>query len=154
MLILSNSRPSTQLGAGLIEVMISLLLLGVGLLGIMSMQTRSLNLNQQAYLSSQATSLIRDMSDRMRANSTAANDYLFNYGSSVPTAADCTSANCSESQLAEWDVSQWLGSVQALLPQGDAEIIAQGDGYLISVEFDLDQGEENELTEVSVRVQL
>jgi len=154
MLSAYHRQKSAQIGAGLIEVMVALLLLGIGLLGIMNMQTRSLNLNQQAYLHSQATGLLRDISDRMKANRTAADSYLINYGSSVSSSTDCTSTNCEINQLADWDVNQWLGSVQAILPQGDAEIISQGEGYLISIEFDANQGTEDQLTEVSTTVRL
>jgi len=41
-------RRTKQQGAGLIEVMVALLILGIGLLGILNMQTQSLNLNQEA----------------------------------------------------------------------------------------------------------
>jgi len=143
-----------QAGGGLSEVMVGLVLLGVGMLGIMNKQTQAWNLNQQAYLQSQATSLVRDIADRMKANPDAAASYLIDYGASASSGTDCTSTDCSQAELAGWDLSQWLGAVAATLPQGDGEIVSQADGYLISIEFDADRAEANELTEVSVFVRL
>jgi len=55
-------------GFTLIEVLISVLILGIGILGVLNLQTRALMDNQDAYLRTQAIFLAYDMSDRIRAN--------------------------------------------------------------------------------------
>ena len=55
-------------GFTLIEVLVSMVIMAVGLLGLAGLQTLSLRDNQDDYLSSQATALAYEMSDRIRAN--------------------------------------------------------------------------------------
>ena len=55
-----------QAGASLFEVLIALFILGVGLLGVISLQAESLKLNQQASSSTQALLLANDMAERIR----------------------------------------------------------------------------------------
>lgn len=59
-----------QQGLSLIEVMISIIILGVGLLGLVGLQTRSIIMNQSAYYRSVAADLASDLADRIRANRT------------------------------------------------------------------------------------
>jgi len=55
-------------GFSLIEVLIAVLILSFGLLGLAGLQTNSVQQNQSAADSSQATFLAADALDRMRAN--------------------------------------------------------------------------------------
>ncbi|WP_257286032.1 type IV pilus modification protein PilV, partial [Endozoicomonas sp. SESOKO1] len=59
-------------GVGLIEVLISLLVITIGILGMAGVHSSSLQYNQSAYVQSQATFLATDMLDRIQANSTLA----------------------------------------------------------------------------------
>ena len=55
-------------GFTLIEVLISMVILAIGLLGLAAMQTISLRDNQDAHYYQQATLLAYEMQDRIRAN--------------------------------------------------------------------------------------
>lgn len=57
-----------QRGFYLLEVLVSLLVLAIGLLGIAALQAQGLRNNHDAYTRSQATMLAYDIIDRMRAN--------------------------------------------------------------------------------------
>lgn len=59
-----------QLGISLIEVMVSVMILGLGLLGLAALQARSVIMNQSSYYRSIAADLSADLSDRIRANRT------------------------------------------------------------------------------------
>ncbi len=61
-----------QRGMTLIEILVTVLVLAVGLLGMASLTVGSLKNNQGAFLRTQATILAYDMADRMRANSAEA----------------------------------------------------------------------------------
>lgn len=61
-------RIRSQAGVGLIEVLVSLLVLSIGLLGLAALQAQSLRFTTDAYLRSQATVLASDIIDRIRAN--------------------------------------------------------------------------------------
>ncbi len=62
-----------QEGMTLIEVLVALLILGVGLLGAASIQLNALKYTDSARMTSQASFIAYDMMDRIRAN--AAADY-------------------------------------------------------------------------------
>ena len=71
-----NSRSSMDRAAGvarqsgttLIEVLITLLVLAIGLLGVVAMQGFSLQANQVSYVRTQATNLAYELADHARAN--------------------------------------------------------------------------------------
>ena len=58
----------TQSGFSLIEVLVSILVLMVGILGVAAMQMVSFQTNQSAYARSHAIYIAQDIFDRMRAN--------------------------------------------------------------------------------------
>ncbi len=55
-------------GMTLVEVLVTLVIISVGLLGVAAMQLATVRNNQDAYVRSQAAVLAGDMLDRMRAN--------------------------------------------------------------------------------------
>jgi len=127
-------------GFTLVEVLISVLVLGMGMLGIINLQSRALMDNQDAYLRSQAIFLAYNMSDRIRANAdewrVGVTD-LSNYPVSfVPAYRFCstydpnvsslvavanppaTPANCTDTQVAAYDAYRWTADVVDMLPNG------------------------------------
>jgi len=65
----SSSRISyRQRGVGLLEVMIAVLVLGVGVLGVLALQTVALKNTDSSAMSSQATVQVYAMFDLLRAN--------------------------------------------------------------------------------------
>lgn len=67
-MIPGRSPHPRQSGTTLIEVLVTLVVLSIGLLGVAAMQTFSLQSNQKAHYRSQATALIAEISDHARAN--------------------------------------------------------------------------------------
>ncbi len=129
-------------GFSLIEVIVSVFILAVGVLGIASMQTASIKMNQGAFHQSQANILINDIFDRMRANRDAflAGDYDdANTANDVPAAQACitSAAGCTSSQLALQDIreitaylrdiSNQGNSFAALIPDGNARVVRDTD---------------------------
>lgn len=70
-------RRARQHGFTLIEVMVTILVLAVGLLGLAGMNARILNGQFEAYQRAQAMLLVGDMVNRLRANPEAARAGLF-----------------------------------------------------------------------------
>jgi len=60
---------SNQAGVGLIEVLITVLVLSTALMALAALQTRSLQYNSSAYLRSQANIIAYDIIDRIRVSS-------------------------------------------------------------------------------------
>lgn len=142
-------------GFTLIEVLVAALVLGVGLLGLVSLQAKALQYNQQAYLYSQASFLVSDIVERMRVNSSVVDQYTIDFndpGAGVSTDL-CVAGNCTAAQLADWDVTVWKTSLEDSLPDGDGAIVRQGDQYLITVQFDDSRGGETPW-ELTVAVQI
>lgn len=111
-----------QTGVTLIEVLVTLLLVSIGLIGSFAMQARAVQDNQSAYYRSQAVNMATDMADRIRLNSSAATTY----DDVVPTSTiQNFTANGQDSAavaLAKRDIRTWLEWVQASLPSGRAQI--------------------------------
>lgn len=107
----------------MVEILVTVIVFSIGLLGIIGMQATGLRNNTTAYNRSQATILAYDLADRARANPLGAASY--NYTSSLPTAtvAACqTTSGCSNSQMAQYDVYNWLQDLAAGLPAGTGTI--------------------------------
>lgn len=138
-----NNFPfALQKGATLIEVMVAVLVLGIGLLGILSLQGRSLQYSQQAYSYSQATILSQDIAERIRANpdEDARERYQINFGADANAATDCSQATCTTIQMARWDLSTWQDDVEELLPNAETQIEEIDDNvYLIQILYEVDR---------------
>jgi type IV pilus assembly protein PilV len=64
-----------QKGFTLIEVLVTLFILAIGLLGLAGLLFEGMRNNQGSYLRTQASIMAYDMADRMRANSDQASGY-------------------------------------------------------------------------------
>lgn len=100
-------------GFTLIESLVALLIMSVGLLGVAALQLASLQANHGAFQRTQATFLIQDIVDRMRANRDAALAGLYDieFGDAPATTPATT---------AETDVAAWRARLLATLPAGAA----------------------------------
>lgn len=111
-------------GFGLIEVLVSMFILAVGLLGVASMQVSSIKMNQGAYHRSQANILMTEILDRIRLNKNA---YLegnyddFNTDITAPGNQDCIiqDSGCSKEKLALQDIREFNGFFNDINGLGD-----------------------------------
>ena len=120
-------------GFSLIEVLITMLILAIGLLGIAAMQLRGLQYNQDAYMRSQINLLAYDIADRMRLNSANAADYVADYN--VPTAmpGGCVQATAQD---AANDLACWHQQVFGAIPPGsNANITVAGNLYTVTLSW-------------------
>lgn len=108
-----------QKGIGLIEVLIALLVLAVGILGLVGMQLNAKRAGFEATQRSVATSLARDILERMRSNPTQLDVYAaaatnLDVDAYTGTAGtDCTAtAGCTPAELAAWDMWDWIKMIQ------------------------------------------
>ena len=96
-----------QRGFTLIEVLISMVILAIGLLGLAAMQAISLRDNQDAYYYQQATLLAYEMQDRIRGNNVA------NWEAVTIGTGDCTKdAPCDGQTMANNDYGYWEDMVK------------------------------------------
>ena len=152
-----DSHPATVRGFTLLEVMISLVVLAIGVMGVIGLQTATYQQLQTSQNFSTAAMLASDMADRMLANQE--NVLATAYVHSAPPAepdTDCTTAACTTpAQLAAYDVWRWqtelLGrdaddddddddsKIPGSLPNASGEVTTNADGdYIIVVRWDDD----------------
>lgn len=100
-------------GLTLIEVLVAILMIGIGLLGIAGLQTSAVTNNYLAYQSTQAVMLAESMADRMRANMTGLDSYILAAGDLPAATTNCASEQCTPDELALWDMSIWVAAISA-----------------------------------------
>jgi len=108
-----TSSPRRVSGVSLIEVMISVLILGVGMLGIAAMQTTALRNNQSAMSRSQVVMQTYTILDAMRANRDVALLGNYNTGGMMCTAP-------TGGSLVEKDQALWIGSLKSTISDADS----------------------------------
>ena len=127
----THPSPHSQKGVGLIEVMIAVLIMGVGLLGIAAMQATALRNNQSALERTQATIQSYSILDAMRANRTAALADEYNL------AKTCTAP--AAGTLAQTDLNRWITSLKTTLGDNAGScgtIACEAGTCLITVQWD------------------
>ncbi|MDH3266385.1 MAG: type IV pilus modification protein PilV, partial [Gammaproteobacteria bacterium] len=100
-------RRQSQSGFTLIEVLVSVLVLSIGLVGVAALQGVSLKNTQSAFMRSQATALAYDLADRMRANVLSARLGLYDPGTAAAVAACKSTTGCTPQDMAKHDLAEW-----------------------------------------------
>ena len=129
-----------EAGATLIEVLVAILLVSVGLLGIAGLSGATFNYNKVSQLRLTGIALVNDFADRARVNvygydrggySVALTRNFSTPPVTVPPAnlnldpSDPANSIAIADALAAADVDQFLRSVRARLPQGDAVVVSR-----------------------------
>jgi type IV pilus assembly protein PilV len=97
-----NNAIGLQRGVGMLEVLITLLVLSIGLLGMAALQARGQQAEMESYQRAQALILLEDMSNRMNANRVARDCYIGTYG----TGSGFAGTGCdtrTNADLLAWD---------------------------------------------------
>lgn len=128
-----------QQGVGLLEVLISVLVLSIGLLGAAALQTQALRTSADAQYFQRATQLANDYLERIRANRTNIVDYAL--AKQTPA---CSSPTLNGSVAAQ-DKLLWLSQIACQLPDGSAEVKVQGQQVQILINW-FDRAESNTTT--------
>lgn len=105
-----------QRGVGLIEVLVTLLILSTALITLTSLQNRSLQFNQMAYFRSQANIMAYDILDRIRLNRSNLNAY------NVTLAAFSGGTTPAAGNMAATDIFQWRQGIDTRIPGGQGGI--------------------------------
>jgi len=113
--ISSFSVVSANRGFSMIELLVAVLVMGIGVLGITGLQMVSLQNNRGALMRAEAVELAYDMMDRIRANpigtppGNAYNGVALGDTPAAPT--NCNAGNCTEAQMAGFDLAVWKCSL-------------------------------------------
>lgn len=134
-----RAAPAGQIGAGLLEVMIAVLIMGIGLLGIAAMQAVALRNSQSSMERTQAVIQSYAILEAMRANRVAVIAGEYNRALVCdPPAAVAT--------LAQADVNAWIGSLEQTLgdsPNTCGTIACNGADCTVTVQWNDSRGRDN-----------
>ncbi len=117
----------------MLEVLISILIMSIGMLGMAGLTAASNSYNKLAQIRSTALMLVSDYADRARANMSgfSAGNYAKTttyvnsrtlISTSGCTDASATATSCSAGDMATLDQAQWRNLLRLRLPGGDAYV--------------------------------
>jgi len=128
-----------QAGFSLIEVLVTMVVLSIGLLGIAGMQASGLRNNHAAYTKTQATNLAIDMAERIRANPQGKAEYVGFNSTEAPGNPGCINSvsGCNAEQLATYDMFEWSQPLNAdpkpILPAGRGMVTQNGNQFTVTI---------------------
>jgi type IV pilus assembly protein PilV len=115
------ARPKIMRGFTLLEVLVSLIILMIGLLGIAGLLIKGQRASYEAYQRQQALSLAQEMAEKIRSNQGGAPFYNIgvtesgtmpgrgNLYAAITPANDCLGEDCTSQQLAQNHLATWDG---------------------------------------------
>jgi type IV pilus assembly protein PilV len=119
---MNTANRSRQRGMGLIEILVTILILMFGLLGVAGLLTKGVANASSTEARSKANQLLADMADRIRSNPavalSATSEYLTNFTSAAPTG----------STIARQDLIAWKTAIASQLPNGQGQIANSASG--------------------------
>ncbi|MBT8038761.1 MAG: type IV pilus modification protein PilV [Xanthomonadales bacterium] len=116
--------PLNEKGFSMLEVLITVVIVAIGLLGIAGLQITSSEYSQASLQRSQASTLARELFERMRLNPAEAKAGNYNFGELPNIDTTCRGAekDCTAAQLTGHDLRVWSRGVRMLLPDSEAAI--------------------------------
>lgn len=123
----NNMVTAAESGFSMIEILVTIVIISIALLGSAGLQAYSLKTNQGGQFRNQAAFLVADIVERMEANKKYAADIasLTVYGDSASmttSTTDCSSTNCTAAQLAAYDMTQWQANIASAVPSGTGTV--------------------------------
>lgn len=119
-------RVASQGGFSMLEVLISLLLIALAMLGQAGLQANALKMSKGASFRLQAIQLANEITERMEANKTGTIAGNYDVATAATTAStastDCATAACNSSALASYDLAQWTSRIVSTLPSGSWQL--------------------------------
>ena len=111
-----------QRGFSLLEVLVTVVILSIGMLGVAAVLVTVHKANASSYLRQQAVQQTYDIIDRMRANRTAAVQGGYNVAAPSSPPSNCATGSCGPTQLALYDLWQWHTDLTNDLPAASSSI--------------------------------
>lgn len=94
-------------GFSLIEVMVSLVILVIGLIGIFNLHIVAKRGSFESFQQTQASYYTNDIINRMKLNRTQLGSYAGTYSGTPDSVTACSGIACTPSQMHLWDIFEW-----------------------------------------------
>jgi type IV pilus assembly protein PilV len=108
----------------LVEVLVTLVIISVGLLGVAALQLATVRNNYDSFVRTQAATLAGDILDRMRANRGKVTDYRINLADQPSRTASTPAAI---------DLLRWRNTLNEQLPRGLGAIAYDATNRIVTV---------------------
>jgi type IV pilus assembly protein PilV len=134
---MKQHKLNKQAGASMVEIVVTIIIIAIGLLGVASLQANTMRYLKVANQRTEATVAAYDLSERMRANGqgvknsvTGAASYTYTTAyattvSSLPAMPTCAVSTCTPAEVAAMDINEWL--------RGLSNRLTDGAGYIVPV---------------------
>lgn len=109
-------------GFSLIESLVTMVILSIGILALVALQTATLVDSRIASMRNVATMLAYNLADQIRGNEPAVTQGAYNRPVAQTTAACFTAAGCTVAQMAATSFRAWLDDVARALPAGTGTV--------------------------------
>lgn len=119
-----RSARTRQSGATLIEVLVTVAVTSIGLLGMAGLMLVSQRVNHEAYLRTQVNFIAQSMIDSMHINGSAVAEGAYNgtYVGASMSGPECETHGCTPAQRAEYDRMRFDRALRTLLPNATAAL--------------------------------
>ncbi|MDB2385813.1 type IV pilus modification protein PilV [Shewanella sp.] len=122
-----------QLGLTLIELMVSLVILVIGLIGIFNLHIVAKHGSFESFQQTQAAYLAHDIVNRMKLNRSELSNYADTYTGVREKVNSCETKICSTTQMLHWDQYQWDQTLLGALEQAEGRNIGGLDSPIACV---------------------
>jgi type IV pilus assembly protein PilV len=129
---LASPTITTSGGSSLLEVLVTMVILSIGLLGYAGMQLSSMRSTEMGRMRSTVIALAGDIAERLQANRAEARQGGYDGEIEARTAADCSLSACSRQQLRDHDLSAWRQQLRSL-PAGRGHLSSGSTTMTISL---------------------
>lgn len=119
-------RCKSIVGLSLIEVLVAVVLFGIGIMSVSSLQLLGLKSSSGNHIRTQAELMAGDILERMRANRPNASSYQIGMNDQAPSNAKT---------IAETDLQEWKQQLASLLPNGNGSIVFLNNRATISISW-------------------
>lgn len=113
---------NTGKGFTLIEILVSIIIIAIGLLGVAGLQTVTLRQNYNSHLLTQASFQANDMIERMRTNMLGVNNGAYDNITGSEVNPNCL-PTCTPDELAEYDANVWMTTTKSALNDGGTDTV-------------------------------
>jgi len=113
---------NTQYGSSMIEVVVTMFILSVGLLGVAGLQSTGLRQTASSQMAVQAQILGQDLAEMIIAFDDKAEGIYELAAVPSTRGTDCMTVLCTGAQLAQYNVWTWAQNMQPGLPSYDIDI--------------------------------
>lgn len=121
----------------MVEILITVVIFGVGVLGVAGLNLSGQKTNQKAYQNLLATWKAQELVEMIRANPANVGSFLKTYTDVPSSGSDCAANSCSSTAIASYDLKTWYDSLDDGLPQTTmGAVYSAGGDYVVYVIWD------------------